>query len=250
MEKYIALLKWIWLPEKSAKIYLSLLEYWKSTISDIQNNINIHRVEIYRLLPLLIETWFVLVSIKWKRKQYLPASPTKINEAYKEIEERNKWTINVLIEKFSHLDKKPNIIYSEWKKGITHVFNDIIDSQNKWDIFYRITSEIDTEKINKKYLPKNYREKRDKKELERYVIMSSKAAKIKKPRLERDLVVIPEEIDEFEDNIFMSIYANKLAYIDFNSESSIIIENKQIADFQKKIFKLLFKSLVSIEKDN
>jgi hypothetical protein len=97
--------------------------------------------------------------------------------------------------------------------------------------------------INKEYLPKNYREKRDKKQLERYVIMSSRAAQIKKQRLERDLIVIPEDFDEFEDDIFMSIYANKVAYIDFNSESSIIIENKQIANFQKKLFRLLFKSL-------
>ena len=73
--------------------------------------------------------------------------------------------------------------------------------------------------------------------------MSYNAAKIKKSRLERDLVVIPEAIDEFDDNIFMSIYANKLAYIDFNTESSIIIENKQIADFQKKLFRLLLRSL-------
>lgn len=243
MEKYIALLKWIWFSDKASMIYLWLLEYWKSSISDIQNNINIHRVEIYRLLPFLIESWFVLVSIKWKRKLYSPASPIKIQEAYREMEEKNKGSINMLLDKYSHLDKKPNVIYKEWQKWITSVFNDIIDSQNKGDVFYRITSEVDTDEINKKYLPKNYREKRDKKELERYVIMSSKAAKNKKNRLERDLLVIPEGMDEFEDNIFMSIYANKLAYIDFNSESSIIIENKQIADFQKKLFRLLFKSL-------
>lgn len=243
MKKYIPLLKWIWLPEKTAKIYLSLLENWKSSISDIQNNINIHRVEIYRLLPLLIEEWFVFVTMNWKRKLYLPASPTKIEDAYREMEEKNKWSINALIEKYSYLDKKPSVVYNEWKKWIKNVFNDIVDSQNKWDVFYRITSEIDTDKINREYLPKNYREKRDKKELERYVIMSSKAAKNKKQRPERDLIVIPEKLDEFEDNVFMSIYANKLAYIDFNSESSIIIENKQIADFQKKLFRLLFKSL-------
>lgn len=243
MEKYIALLKWIWLPEKAAKIYLTLLEHWKSSISDIQNNINIHRVEIYRLLPLLLESWFVIISLEWKRKLYSPTSPEKINETYNEIQERNKWTINVLLEKYSHLNKKPKVIYQEWKKWIKNVFSDIVDSQKKWDVFYRITSEIDTDKIDAEYLPKNYREKRDKKELERYVIMSSNSAKSKKPRLERDLVVIPEKIDEFEDNIFMSIYANKVAYIDFNTETSIIIENKQIASFQEKLFKLLFKSL-------
>ena len=243
MEKYIALLKWIWLPEKAARIYLSLLEHWKSSIAEIQNDINIHRVEIYRLLPLLLESWFILVSLKWKRKLYSPATPEKINEAYNEMQEKNRWSINVLLEKYSHLNKKPTIIYQEWKKWITNVFNDIVDSQNKWDVFYRITSEIDTKKIDNEYLPKNYREKRDKKELERYVIMSSNSAKQKKQRLERDLVVIPKEIDGFEDNIFMSIYANKVAYIDFNTETSIIIENKQIASFQEKLFKLLFKNL-------
>ncbi len=243
MEKYLSLLKWIWLPEKAAKIYLSLLENWKSSISEIQNNINIHRVEIYRLLPYLIESWFVVVTNEWKRKSYFPANPEKINEAYLEMQERNKWTINVLLEKYSNIDKKPKVIYKKWDKWIKNVFNDIIDSQKKWDVFYRITSETDSDKINQKYLPKNYREKRDKKELERYVIMSSKAAKIKKPRLERELVIIPEKIDEFEDNIFMSIYANKVAYIDFNTETSIIIENKQIAQFQEKLFKMLFKSL-------
>jgi len=73
--------------------------------------------------------------------------------------------------------------------------------------------------------------------------MSEKASKTKKNRLERDLVVIPEKYDEFRDDVFMSIYSNKVAYIDFKTKASIIIENKQIAKFQEKAFKLLFKSL-------
>jgi len=73
--------------------------------------------------------------------------------------------------------------------------------------------------------------------------MSEKAAKIKNPRLERDLAIIPEKYDEFRDNVFMTIYGSKVAYIDFTTKSSIIIENKQIARFQEKAFKLMFKSL-------
>jgi len=69
---------------------------------------------------------------------------------------------------------------------------------------------VDTDFINKNYLPKDYREKRDKKDLERYVIMSSKSSKSKKNRLERELKVIPENIDEFQDDILMTIYANKV----------------------------------------
>lgn len=243
MKNFIPLLEWIWLQKNSAIIYLSLLESWKSTITDLSNNTLLHRVQLYRLLPFLIEEWFVFVSKVWKKKYYSPASPSKINEIYKEMEERNKWSINAMLEIYSKIDKKPNVIYTQGKKWITNIFNDIIDSQNKWDVFYRITSETNVEEINEKYLPKNYREKRDKKELERYVIMSSKSAKSKKTRLERELKIIPENIDEFQDNVLMTIYANKVAFIDFNNETSILIENKDIADFQKKIFKLLFKSL-------
>lgn len=243
MKKYIWLLKSIWLSDKSAMIYLSLLEHGKSSIVDIQNDLSLHRVEIYRLLPYLIELGFVFVSLEWKRKYYSPANPEVINDIYREMQERNNSTIKVLQEKYSQIDKKPKILYSEWAKWIKHVFSDIVESQKKWDVFYRITSETDTEKINNEYLPKNYREKRDKKELQRYVIMSSKAAKIKNQRLDRDLIVVPEKYDLFDDNVFMSIYSDKVAYIDFNTETSIIIEDKQIARFQEKLFRMLYRSL-------
>lgn len=243
MEKYIPLLEWIGLSKKAAKIYLCLLEYWELNISDIQQYSNIHRVEIYRELPLLLEYGFVIVWVIWKRKLYSPSSPIKIQEKYEEIQQKNKWSIEQLLDKYSHLENKTSISYKKGKKAVNNVFHDIIDSQKKWDVFYRITSETDTQFINDNYLPKNYREKRDKKDLERYVIMSSKSAEQKDQKLERELKIIPEQIDEFDDNVFMSLYANKLAFIDFNTESTITIENKEIVNFQKKLFRLLYKNL-------
>ncbi len=243
MKKYTSLLRWIWLWEKPSHIYLALLEHWTCNITEIQLHTNLHRAEIYRFIPILLEKQLLIVSTQWKRKLYSPASPIKIQEAYREQEELNKGSIEQLLNKYSHLNKKPRVIYWEWEQSITNVFHDIIDTQNTWDIFYRITSEKDSNEINEKYLPKNYRQKRDKKDLERYVIMSSQAWSQKQARLERDLKLIPKEIDEFNNNVFMSIYANKVAFIDFNNESSIIIENQQIADFQKSLFKLLYKKL-------
>ena len=124
MKKFIPLLEWICLPKNSALIYLTLLEHWKLTISDLTNFTSLHRVQLYRLLPYLLESGFVLISVKWKKKYYSPASPSKINEAYKEMEERNKWNINQLLEKYSNLDKKPNVIYNQWAKWIRNIFND------------------------------------------------------------------------------------------------------------------------------
>lgn len=68
-----------------------------------------------------------------------------------------------------------------------------------------MSSEKDVDKANS-YLPKDYREKRDKKQLERYVIMSETTSSAKKPRMEREMVTIPPELDEFTDNVQMIIY--------------------------------------------
>jgi hypothetical protein len=73
--------------------------------------------------------------------------------------------------------------------------------------------------------------------------MSESTSIAKKPRLEREMVTIPPELDEFTDDVQMVIYGNKVAFIDFNSEASIIIENAFIAGFQLKLFKMLFGSL-------
>lgn len=243
MNKFIRILEWIWLSKNHSIIYLKLLEYWKSTITDISEITLLHRTQLYRLLPYLIESGFVIVTLEWKKKYYFPASPSIINDAYLELQSQTKSSLSTLENMYENIDKKPIVTYNQGKNWITNLFNDIVESTKKWDVFYRVTSEVDTDFINKNYLPKEYREKRDKKDLERYVIMSSKSAKSKKNRLERELKVIPESIDEFQDDILMTIYANKVWFIDFNTETSIIIENKQIAEFQKKLFKLLYKSL-------
>lgn len=142
------------------------------------------------------------------------------------------------------MNQKPHVEYREGRKGITAVFGDIVASLAEDETFYRVTSEVDVEKVNT-YLPANYRSLRDKKKLQRYVIMSANAAKVKQKRLDRDLVVIPPSVDDFRDNVLMTIYGHKVAYIDFNTETSITIENAMIAEFQKKLFKLAYNSLKS-----
>ena len=102
---------------------------------------------------------------------------------------------------------------------------------------------MDVDKINNYYIPKWYKEQRDRKEIERYIIMTEKTASKKKPKLEREIKVLKKDDIEFNDNIIFTIYKNKTALIDFNSETSILIESKEISWFMEKVFKLLFKKL-------
>ena len=199
-------------------------------------------MEIYRHLPYLLEMWLVRESRLWKRKLYQSVSPSIIEELFQKMKHESQSAIEEMKEKFSYLENRPSVTYQEWANSITYVFQDLVHILRKWDVFYRISSEKDVTKSNS-YLPKDYRKIRDAKELERYAIMSQKTAANKKPRAEREIAIIPENYEQFDENIQMIIYENKIAYIDYNSESSIIIESKKIADFQKKLFMWLFKSL-------
>jgi hypothetical protein len=64
-----------------------------------------------------------------------------------------------------------------------------------------------------------------------------------KKNISREMIAIPKNYDLFDENITKLIYANKVAILDHNTKTSFIIENQKFADFEKKIFKLLFKHL-------
>lgn len=243
IKNYIKILKWIWFSENSSNIYLSLIQNWESSIAEISKNTWLHRIQIYRLLPYLIESWFVYEIKIWKRKIYKWENPEKINDEYKKLFEVNKTAIDTLKNTYSNLEKKTTIKLSKWLKWINEVYDDIINSMEKWEIFYRITSELDVDKVNNYYIPKWYKEKRDKKDIQRIIIMTDKTALKKKPKLEREIKIIDSKKEDFDDNIIYTIYSDKISFVDLNSETSIIIESKEIADFQRKIFKMLYKKL-------
>ena len=68
-------------------------------------------------------------------------------------------------------------------------------------------------------------------------------AKRKSNRLHRLIKTVPAKYDLFSYDITQLIYKDKVAFIDFGSLSAAIIENPTFAEFQRKIFKLLFDKL-------
>ena len=75
------------------------------------------------------------------------------------------------------------------------------------------------------------------------VISNPASGSQKKSRLERFIRYIPAAVDQFEQNIIQLVYGTRVAIIDLTKEEVTIIENQQLADFQKTIFKVLYKQL-------
>lgn len=240
----IKILENIGLSETEAKIYISLLEKWTQSISGISSVSWCNRMQIYASIPRLTENKLICETIRWKRKYYFAENPENLENIFYEKKLIFQNTISLLKSKYEKKQAKPELRTFYTKDAMKHIFYDVVETLNSWDTYYRYSSRKHDNL--RWFLSEDYKKKRDMKEIQRMIITSDELKKLKEKwnnKLNREIVSIPKLYDLFEDNISKIIYANKVAIIDYDTETSFIIENKKLADFEKKIFKLLFKYL-------
>ncbi|EKE27544.1 MAG: Transcriptional regulator, TrmB [uncultured bacterium (gcode 4)] len=238
--RYKKILSKLGLSEWESSVYLDLLEHGTSSIVDISNRTGIHRPMLYKILPLLVETWLISSVIRWKRKYFKSESPEHLKNLFEKLSTSFNSIIPDLEDMYASNDARPNIQVLEWKKWIRQIFEDVVVTLKKNDVYYRYSSRVN---FWGKFLPTNYYEQRDKKNIERYVITSESRAKSKQSKPNREVVYIPSWFDLFDENVGKLIYWNKIAIIDYNTLTSFIIENRLLAKFEEKIFKSLFRFL-------
>nr|MDD3720405.1 helix-turn-helix domain-containing protein [Candidatus Gracilibacteria bacterium] len=230
------------LSKREVKVYLALIENSPLNISDINKITGIHRVSIYQSVDSMLSKGLITTVLKGKRKYYKGESPDHLNTLFNEFQKHFQFLIPQLKESFQIKEQKPIIIPLYGKKGITFIFNDIANTLDYNDVYYRYSSRRYFDE--KTHLDLTYyKEHRDKKKIGRYVIASEDYGNYKDKNPDREIVKIPKDYDLFDDNVTKIIYGNKVAIIDYNSETAFIIESRIFSNFEKKIFKLLYKLL-------
>ena len=226
----------------SYKIYETLLRSKQPLlIMQIAKDASISRPEIYRSLKQFLEKKFIKRVIYGKRNYYTAENPKHIGDEFKKVSESvSTFAKQKATKKERFLPE--HIRYFKEFSGIRAAFDDVIAHTPRGETFYRYTSERNLDEVNR-YLSPDYRARRDKNKLERMVISNPVSGKQKRSRLERFIKYIPPEVDLFDQNIIQLIYGNRLAFINLNEEEAYIIEDKPLSDFQKVIFKQLYKKL-------
>ena len=238
------ILERLWLSKDESRIYMCLINNPKQSITDLSNNLSLNRPLLYKLLPNMEEMWLIWELLIWKRKYYIAENPEVLKSYFNKVKDDFDLLLPQIKEDFWNNFSKPIFKHLRWKSGIKNIFMDIANTLNTWDVFYRYSSRNNIKKTSiakSEYL--KYSKIRDEKKLERMVITNDYLNKIKENKLEKEVVIIPVEYDMFEDNITKIIYANKVAIIDNNSEECFIIESNIFSNFERKLFKLLFKFL-------
>lgn len=223
-------------------IYLTLLESLPLGVSDIARKTGEYRPAIYRALAELARHELVVVSTGKKRKLYNAEPPEHLRSLVEASLVELDRELPQLNERYAMRGKVPFVRVFEGKKGITAVFHNLVDTLPKGGTFYRISAERDLARTNS-YLPKDYREKRDAKALERFVITSKEVGEQKKERMERAMKYFPKGDVVFDQDTIELIYNDTIAFMDLNTETALIVESPPLAEFQKKLFRLLYQKL-------
>jgi sugar-specific transcriptional regulator TrmB len=227
----------------SAPVYATIEKYGELSVSDIVRHGRLHRPAVYRGLAELRKWGLITLRTHGKRVRYRTTGREVLKEVFQRYVQTAKEGIG---------SEKSGAHYSTLEThglqlfrgaaAIREIFADVLNTTKRGDIFYRITSERDLNEVNS-FLPKNYRKMRDEKRLERLVISNIHSGSQKKKRLERFIRFIGTEAEAFLDNVIKLIYGDTVAYIDITKKMGYIIRNEHIANFEKTIFKNLYRKL-------
>lgn len=230
------------LGQKESTIYLYLLKSGAKSIAKIARNTDLYRADVYKTIESLNKKALIHESVIGKRKIYGAEPPEALHKNIERLSEKISSIQDELEIEYTKGQQNIDLITYRGKEGVKKIFGDVVESLGKGDTFYRYSTASDQGKTNQ-LLPIDYRKKRDEKKLERFVITNNHVAQNKKKNLDREMKVIPKEYDTFDQDIIQFIYGDKISFIDITQEKGCIIQNKNLADFQEKIFKLLYKKL-------
>lgn len=222
------------------EMYLTLLKFGPGTVSHISRESTMHRPAVYHAIPLLREKGLISQRRVGKLIHYAAESPERLRVLADVVHEELDTVIPQLID--HHVKKSPYVKRLDGRAGVHAVYEDILETLKPGESYYRYSSENikDARQVG---LPKGYEKERDKMKLERFVISNPDYIAAREPKLEESLRVVPDEFLPFDHHVSQIIYGNKIAFIDFNQPIATIIENPTLAEFQRDIFKMLFKRL-------
>lgn len=237
----LPLLAQLGLAKHESEVYLALLETGPETVAGIAHKAAIDRPLVYRVLPALLSRGLIAKAPKGKRTYYRAQPPETLKRLHDEVGRALDASLPLLEKKFVRTEKRPQVTYYEGREGIISVYEDILRTLPRGGVFYRYSSsKSDRKKI---YVPKDYAKRRDAAQIERYVITNNMSAERKKGKFDLSVKAVPHGSDLFAYNITQLIYGDKIAFVDYNTETAVIIENPVIAQFQTRLFKMFYQKL-------
>lgn len=236
---------------ETAVLY-SLLELGQSNVSQIAKSAGVNRTTAYDVLESLSQKGFVSNVGDKSKKTYIAEPP----EALVAHLEKKSFEISQKLEAmrqslpelkaiYSEKGIQPHIRFFEGKEGIEAVYEDTLTSTEPIRAYASVR---DMHQALPHYFPKYYQRRTEKGIAIRAIVPDTPEGKERKSfdaQEARVSVLVP--IKKFDFSPEINIYDDKVAVMSLAEEFGVIIQSKEIAEAQKKIFELAWLGAKSVE---
>lgn len=233
--------------KNEAKVYLGALAAGPSSAQDLAERAQLPRTTVYSVLEHLVERGVVGKTTKQGKTRFIADPPEKLLSILDELRTQVEKSLPQLEAVYNVSETKPKIFFYEGKGAIRKAFDDTLLVQPKEILMWNTDLYFDFERYG---LDKHY--------IDHRVELNIHAKRIagegsvwhtrNKPRDMQELsetVVVPRKI--FWPGIEVNIYANKVVFMNFAENNSMIIESKAIADAMRQAYELSWRGAKTIE---
>ena len=231
----------IGLSEKEAKVYIATLELGKGSASEIAMKAGINRATTYFTVESLIKKGLISASSQKSKQVFVPEDPGKIEsileQKQRELEKQKKEVKDLVakLNRISNPTEKPVIKYYLGKKNIIRMASNSfaeVEKETMWVAFSKDRLKLFlSEKENKRL-----QEKRETQKIKAMVLYNSSSGDSLKNDKNNLRIRVSEKKYPFPGDV--AVYKDKIRLTSYEDEIGIIIENKNIAETLKSLFKI------------
>jgi HTH-type transcriptional regulator, sugar sensing transcriptional regulator len=231
------------LSEKEASVYIALLELGSSTMTEIARVANINRTTGYTVLESLSNKGLINFIGETKVQKFVAENPERVisflENKIKEEKEKVQKAYSLLPELLSiyNLREKPKVKFYEGIERIKEAFEDTLNA--KGDILAYAVGTDAFRAAGEEYFRAYFKRRIEHHVKVRAIVPDDPDTLRVIARDKEDLresIVVPK--DKFYFTTETNIYNNKILNVSWKEKFAVVIESKEMADAQKKVFEL------------
>ncbi len=218
-----------------------------SSAQDIAKKAGLQRTTTYSVLGELIKRGVVGKTKVKGKSRFLAEAPDKLLHLLSELQSNIKKALPELEAIYNKSEVKPKILFYEGDYAIQKVYDDTLSEKPEEILEWNTNAYFHNPHVDKDYV---YLKKRTalnihaKRIADKGSLWDIRHKKSDEAELSQT-VVIPKEI--YSPQIEVNIYNNKIAFMNYAENMSVIIESKAIADAMKQVYELSWKGAKSLE---
>jgi len=233
--------------QNETKVYLASLETGLSSAQNIAQKSGLQRTTTYSVLAALVSRGVVAKTKVKGKSRFLAEPPEKLVSLLNDLQGKLKKALPELEAIYNQGEVKPKIVFYEGKRAIQNVYDDTLQEKPKEILEWNTNAYFENPTVDKEYIRKRIAFNIHAKRIAGQGSIWDTQHKRRDETELSETVIVPAE--QFWPRIEVNIYNDKIAFMNYAENMSVIIESKAIAEAMKQVYQLSWQGAKSIEMD-